>query len=74
MADRPSLEVDGPPAVIAAGVTAILLTDPANRIRRLPVRGAEMLSDVAAERPSIVGTYVVGLFLVLPLLVVLLAG
>jgi sodium-dependent phosphate cotransporter len=55
-------------------VTAILLIYPVRRIRRLPVRGAEMLADVAVERPSIVAAYVVGVFLVLPLVIILLAG
>lgn len=55
-------------------VTAILLIYPLRRIRRLPVRGAEMLADIAVERPSIVAAYVVGVFLVLPLVIILLAG
>ena len=75
-----SLAVDLPEGLTIAlvhslfNVTAILLIYPAKPIRQLPLRGAELLADVAAERPSIVGAYVVGLFLVLPALVVLLAG
>jgi solute carrier family 34 (sodium-dependent phosphate cotransporter) len=75
-----SLAVDLPEGLTIAlvhslfNVTAILLIYPAKRIRRLPLRGAELLADVAAERPVIVGAYVVGLFLVLPVVIILLAG
>lgn len=55
-------------------VTAIVLIYPLRRIRRLPIRGAELLADLAVERPPIVAAYVIGLFLVFPLLAVLLLG
>lgn len=44
------------------------------RQRTFPITLAHALGKVAAERPSIVGADVAGLFLVLRLLVVLLAG
>jgi sodium-dependent phosphate cotransporter len=45
---------------------AVLYTIPA--VRTLPVRGAEALADVAVRRRSVVVVYVLGLFLVVPLL------
>jgi sodium-dependent phosphate cotransporter len=49
-------------------VTAIALIYPVRRIRELPVRLAVRLSAVATEHRSLVFAYVLGLFVVLPLL------
>jgi solute carrier family 34 (sodium-dependent phosphate cotransporter) len=53
-------------------VIAILLLYPAPPIRRLPVRAAEALADLALRRRSLVVAYVLGVFIVLPVLGVLL--
>jgi sodium-dependent phosphate cotransporter len=49
-------------------VTALVLVYPVRRIRLLPVRLAERLADQAVARRSVVVAYVLGLFLVVPLL------
>ncbi len=49
-------------------VTAISLVYPIPLIRNVPVRMAEGLADVAVRRRSVVAVYVVGLFVVLPLI------
>jgi sodium-dependent phosphate cotransporter len=49
-------------------VTAITLLYPVRRIREVPVRLAVRLSEVASERRSLAIGYVVGLFLVIPVL------
>jgi solute carrier family 34 (sodium-dependent phosphate cotransporter) len=49
-------------------VTAILLFYPVRRIRVIPIQLAERLADAAVKRRSTVAVYVLGLFLVIPLL------
>jgi solute carrier family 34 (sodium-dependent phosphate cotransporter) len=49
-------------------VTAIALIYPVRRIRELPVRLAVRFSDVAAKRRTLVVGYILGLFVVVPLL------
>lgn len=48
-------------------VVAIALIYPVPRIRYVPVRLAEALSGRATERPSLVAVYVLGLFVIIPL-------
>jgi solute carrier family 34 (sodium-dependent phosphate cotransporter) len=48
-------------------VTALALVYPVERIRLLPVRAATWLADLAAERHTLVFAYVLGLFIVIPL-------
>jgi len=48
-------------------VTALALVYPVQRIRLLPVRAATWLADVASERHALVFAYVVGLFILVPL-------
>ncbi len=49
-------------------LTALVLIYPVPRIRLLPVRWAQLLADVAVRKRSVVVGYIVGLFLVMPLL------
>ncbi|CAN5708506.1 sodium:phosphate symporter [soil metagenome] len=49
-------------------VTALALIYPLPAVRNLPVRMAEATAELAARRHTVVFAYVVGLFLVLPLL------
>jgi solute carrier family 34 (sodium-dependent phosphate cotransporter) len=49
-------------------ITGILLLYPVPAIRKVPVRLAERLADVAVTHRSVVIAYILGLFLVLPLL------
>jgi len=49
-------------------VTAIGLLYPIKRVRELPVRLAVRLSEIASERRSLAIAYVVGLFIVIPVL------
>jgi len=48
-------------------VAAIVIIYPVGVIRDLPIRGAEALSRIAAARPSMALGYVIGTFIVLPL-------
>jgi sodium-dependent phosphate cotransporter len=49
-------------------VIALLLVFPVPAVRYVPVRLAEAFAGVAVRRPSVVAVYLVGLFLVVPLL------
>jgi solute carrier family 34 (sodium-dependent phosphate cotransporter) len=53
-------------------LTAMAVIFPVERIRNLPVRGAEHMSALATRNHSLVAVYVLGLFIVIPLLGVLL--
>jgi len=49
-------------------VVAIALVFPVSAVRYLPVQLAESFAGVAVRRPTVVGAYVIGLFLVIPLI------
>jgi solute carrier family 34 (sodium-dependent phosphate cotransporter) len=49
-------------------VTALLLVFPLRRIREIPVLMAERLASIAVRRRSLVGVYLAGLFVLIPLL------
>ncbi len=49
-------------------LTALALLYPIPQVRVLPIRAAEWLADAAVKRRTVVVTYVLGLFLVVPLL------
>lgn len=49
-------------------VIALALVFPVPAVRYLPVRFAEAFAGVAVRRPTLVGVYLVGLFLLVPLL------
>lgn len=49
-------------------VTALALVFPVRAIRELPVRLAERFSRIAADHPALVGAYLLGLFIVIPLI------
>jgi solute carrier family 34 (sodium-dependent phosphate cotransporter) len=49
-------------------VTALALIYPIRQVRNIPVRLAEATAELAAKRHTVVFAYVVGLFIVLPLL------
>jgi len=49
-------------------VTALALIYPVRKVREIPVRLAERLADLAVRRRSVVFGYVLGLFLVVPVL------
>ncbi len=49
-------------------LTALALLYPIPQVRVLPIRAAEWLADQAVKRRSVMVTYVLGLFLVVPLL------
>jgi solute carrier family 34 (sodium-dependent phosphate cotransporter) len=49
-------------------VTALLIIYPVRQVRNVPIRLAEATAEIAARRHTVVFAYVVGLFLVLPLL------
>lgn len=53
-------------------VTAMLIIFPVERVRNVPVRAAERMAEVATRNHSLVAAYVLGLFIVIPLLGVLL--
>ncbi len=53
-------------------LTAMAVIFPVERIRNLPVRGAERMSALATRNHTLVAVYVLGLFIVIPLLGVLL--
>ncbi len=53
-------------------LTATAVIYPFERIRNIPLRLAERMADVAVRRHSVVFAYVLGLFLILPLLGILL--
>lgn len=53
-------------------VTAILIIFPVERVRNVPLRAAERMAEVATRNHSLVAAYVLGLFIVIPLLGVLL--
>ncbi len=48
-------------------ITALLLVFPIKVVRELPVRLAERFAGVAVKHPTIVGAYILGLFIVIPL-------
>jgi sodium-dependent phosphate cotransporter len=54
-------------------VAGILLFFPVPALREIPIRGAERLANLAARRKSVVLAYIVGLFILLPAGVVVLA-
>ena len=49
-------------------VTALVLVFPVRVVREIPVRMAERFAAVAADHPSLVGGYLLGLFVVIPLI------
>ncbi len=49
-------------------VTALVLVFPVRVVREIPVRMAERFAGVAVEHPSLVAGYLLGLFLVIPLI------
>jgi solute carrier family 34 (sodium-dependent phosphate cotransporter) len=49
-------------------VTAIALVYPVRRVRDLPVRLATRFAEVASTRRTLVVVYILGLFIVIPLL------
>jgi sodium-dependent phosphate cotransporter len=55
-------------------VGGILLLYPITALREIPIRGAEVLARLAVERRLLAVVYVVGLFIVLPLVGVALLG
>ena len=73
-----SLATGNPAAVTVAvvhtlfNISGILVFYPLQALRRIPIRLATGLSDIAAERRSTAIAYAVGMFVVVPLLGVLL--
>jgi solute carrier family 34 (sodium-dependent phosphate cotransporter) len=55
-------------------LTALALIYPVPRIRLLPVRAAERLAAAATENRSLVAAYIIGLFLVIPLIGIFFIG
>ena len=55
-------------------IGGILLLYPVTALRQIPIRGAEALARVAVERRLLAVVYVVGMFIVVPLLGVFLLG
>ena len=49
-------------------VTALALVFPVPAVRHLPVRLAEVFAGIAVRRPTVVAGYLIGVFLLLPLL------
>ncbi len=49
-------------------VAAMILIFPVERIRNIPLHAAERMAEVAVRRHSLVAVYVIGLFVVIPLL------
>jgi sodium-dependent phosphate cotransporter len=72
-----SLATGSPAAVTVAvvhtlfNVSGILLFYPVSAMRNLPIRLATALADAAAERRSAALFYTIGMFVVLPLVVVI---
>jgi len=72
-----SIAADNPDALVIAlahvtfNVLGILIIYPWPRIRRIPLALAEMTANAAVKRKSIVAGYVIGLFIVVPLAVLL---
>ena len=72
-----SLATGNPAAVTVAivhtlfNISGIIVFYPIQALRRLPIRLASGLADIAAERRRIAIAYAVGMFIVLPLLGVL---
>ncbi|MEC9425351.1 MAG: Na/Pi symporter, partial [Actinomycetota bacterium] len=73
-----SLATGNPAAVTVAivhtlfNISGILVFYPLQALRRIPIRLANGLSDIAVERRSTAIAYAVGMFVVVPLLVVML--
>lgn len=55
-------------------VTALALVFPVRAVRDVPVRMAEAFAGVASRRPSLASAYLIGTFLILPLLGIVLIG
>lgn len=55
-------------------VTALALLFPVRAVRDVPVRMAEAFAGVASRRPSLASAYLIGTFLILPLLGIVLIG
>ncbi|HEU4319468.1 MAG TPA: Na/Pi symporter [Acidimicrobiia bacterium] len=74
-----SLAADSPDALVIAlahvtfNVLGILIIYPVPRIRAIPLRMAEWTGVVATRRKSLVAAYVIGLFVVFPLAILLIA-
>ncbi len=48
-------------------VTALAIVFPVRRVREVPVRLAERFARIAVRHPTIVGGYLLGLFVIIPL-------
>ncbi len=74
-----SLAAESPDALVIAlahvtfNVLGILIIYPFPRIRAIPLRMAEWTGVVATRRKSLVAAYVIGLFVVFPLAILLIA-
>ena len=72
-----SIAADSPDALVIAlahvtfNVLGILIIYPWPRIRRIPLALAELTATAAVKRKSVVAVYVIGLFIVTPLVVLL---
>jgi sodium-dependent phosphate cotransporter len=55
-------------------IAGILLFYPVPFMREIPIRGAELLADVATRHKSIVAIYMVTVFIVLPVGILLVLG
>ena len=72
-----SIAADDPDALVIAlahvtfNILGILIIYPWPRIRRIPLALAELTASAAVKRKSVVAVYVIGLFIVTPLVVLL---
>ena len=74
-----SIAADSPDALVIAlahvtfNVLGILIIYPWPKIRRIPLFLAELTATAAVKRKSVVAVYVIGLFIVTPLVVLFIA-
>lgn len=72
-----SVATDSPDALIIAlahvtfNVLGILIFYPFPKVRRIPLVLAQKTSDIAVDHKSVVAVYVIGLFIILPIVVLL---
>ena len=74
-----SVATDSPDALVIAlahvtfNVLGILIFYPFPRVRRIPLVLAQKTAEIAVEHKSLVGVYVIGLFIITPIVVLLVA-
>jgi solute carrier family 34 (sodium-dependent phosphate cotransporter) len=74
-----SLAAESPDALVIAlahvtfNIMGILIIYPLPRIRAIPIRLAELTARAATRHKSLVGAYVIGLFVLIPLAILLIA-